>query len=172
MAIDYAADNIRVVPLVVGGVDTEMSRQHALAQGLSPDCAEPGSSKLGRMAEQAEVARVIAFLASPEASFMTGSPVIADGGMLCGCDPPAGRPRRPSMPPSTMAGQPVMKLASGEARNAITRATSAGSAIHPSLLLPGSAQSGDRPWASACCLDISVSTLPAAIDTARMLSAA
>lgn len=82
MAIDYAADNIRVVPLVVGSVDTEMSRQHALAQGLSPDRAEPGSSKLGRMAEPAEVARVIAFLASPEASFMTGSPVIADGGML------------------------------------------------------------------------------------------
>ena len=82
MAIDYAADNIRVVPLVVGSVETEMSRQHALAQGLPPGRAEPGSGMLGRMAEPAEVARVIAFLASSEASFLTGSPVIADGGML------------------------------------------------------------------------------------------
>ncbi|HEY6501651.1 MAG TPA: SDR family NAD(P)-dependent oxidoreductase [Streptosporangiaceae bacterium] len=82
MAIDYAADGIRVVPLIVGSVDTEMSRQHALAQGLPPGHAEPGLRQLGRMAEPAEVARVIAFLVSAEAGFVTGSPVVADGGML------------------------------------------------------------------------------------------
>jgi NAD(P)-dependent dehydrogenase (short-subunit alcohol dehydrogenase family) len=62
MAIDYAADGIRVVPPIVGSVDTGMSRQHALAQGLPPGHAEPGRRQLGRMAEPAEVARVIAFL--------------------------------------------------------------------------------------------------------------
>jgi NAD(P)-dependent dehydrogenase (short-subunit alcohol dehydrogenase family) len=82
MAIDYAADGIRVVPLIVGSVDTEMSRQHALAQGLPPGHAEPGRHRLGRMAEPAEVAQVIAYLASAEAGFITGSPVVADGGML------------------------------------------------------------------------------------------
>jgi NAD(P)-dependent dehydrogenase (short-subunit alcohol dehydrogenase family) len=82
MAIDYAADGIRVVPLIVGSVDTAMSRQHAAAQGLPPGRAEPGLRALGRMAEPAEIARVIAFLASAEASFITGSPVVADGGML------------------------------------------------------------------------------------------
>ncbi|HWG13344.1 MAG TPA: SDR family oxidoreductase [Streptosporangiaceae bacterium] len=82
MAIDYAADGIRVVPLIVGSVDTAMSRQHAQAQGLPPGRAEPGDRHLGRMAEPAEVARVIAFLVSGEASFITGSPVVADGGML------------------------------------------------------------------------------------------
>ena len=82
MAIDYAADGIRVVPLIVGSVDTGMSRQHALAQGLPPGHAEPGRRELGRMAGPAEVAQVIAYLASAEAGFITGSPVVADGGML------------------------------------------------------------------------------------------
>jgi NAD(P)-dependent dehydrogenase (short-subunit alcohol dehydrogenase family) len=82
MAIDYAADGIRVVPLIVGSVDTEMSRQHARAQGLPPGQAEPGDRRLGRMAEPSEVAQVIAYLVSAEAGFITGSPVVADGGML------------------------------------------------------------------------------------------
>ena len=82
MAIDYAADGIRVVPLIVGSVDTEMSRQHARAQGLPPGQAEPGDRRLGRMAEPAEVAQVIAYLLSAEAGFITGSPVVADGGLL------------------------------------------------------------------------------------------
>lgn len=82
MAIDYAADGIRVVPLIVGSVDTEMSRQHALAQGLPPGRAEPGRRELGRMAAPDEVAQVIAFLVSADAGFITGSPVVADGGLL------------------------------------------------------------------------------------------
>jgi NAD(P)-dependent dehydrogenase (short-subunit alcohol dehydrogenase family) len=82
MAIDYAADGIRVVPLIVGSVDTEMSRQHAAAQGLPPGHAEPGNRALGRMGAPAEVAEVIAFLVSAQAGFITGSPVVADGGML------------------------------------------------------------------------------------------
>ena len=82
MAIDYAADGIRVVPLIVGSVDTEMSRQHARAQGLPEGQAQPGDRRLGRMAEPAEVAQVIAYLVSAEAGFITGSPVVADGGML------------------------------------------------------------------------------------------
>ncbi|HEX3749887.1 MAG TPA: SDR family oxidoreductase [Streptosporangiaceae bacterium] len=82
MAIDYAADGIRVVPLIVGSVDTEMSRQHALAQGLPPGRAEPGRRELARMAAPDEVAQVIAFLVSADAGFITGSPVVADGGLL------------------------------------------------------------------------------------------
>jgi NAD(P)-dependent dehydrogenase (short-subunit alcohol dehydrogenase family) len=82
MAIDYAGDGIRVLPLVVGSVDTEMSRQHAAAFGLPPGHAEPDKPALGRMGAPYEIADVIAFLVSPQAAFLTGSPVIADGGLL------------------------------------------------------------------------------------------
>ena len=82
MAIDYAADGIRVIPLIVGSVDTEMSRQHAAAFGLPPGHVEPGKPALGRMAAPDEIASVIRFLVSSDATFVTGSPMVADGGLL------------------------------------------------------------------------------------------
>ena len=82
MAIDYAVDGIRVIPLVVGSVDTEMSSQHAAAFGLPPSHATPDKPALGRMAAPEEIASVIRFLVSSDAAFVTGSPVVADGGLL------------------------------------------------------------------------------------------
>ena len=37
---------------------------------------------LGRIAEPREIAETVAFLASPKASFVTGSTLVADGGLL------------------------------------------------------------------------------------------
>jgi 3-oxoacyl-[acyl-carrier protein] reductase len=71
-----------VIPLIVGAVDTEMSRQHAAAFGLEAGHAEPDKPALGRMAAPEEIASVIRFLVSPEAGFVTGSPLVADGGLL------------------------------------------------------------------------------------------
>jgi NAD(P)-dependent dehydrogenase (short-subunit alcohol dehydrogenase family) len=82
MALDYYDTGIRVNALVVGSVDTEMSAHHGA--GMARDgvvvTASPGA--IGRTAQPEEVARVIAFLCSDQASFMTGAPVIVDGGML------------------------------------------------------------------------------------------
>ena len=37
---------------------------------------------LGRIAEPVEIAETVVFLASPKASFVTGSTLVADGGLL------------------------------------------------------------------------------------------
>jgi NAD(P)-dependent dehydrogenase (short-subunit alcohol dehydrogenase family) len=82
MALDYYDAGIRVNALVVGSVDTELSAQHGaeMARDGVVVAASPGA--IGRTAQPEEVARVIAFLCSDQASFMTGAPVVVDGGML------------------------------------------------------------------------------------------
>lgn len=81
MAVDLATDGIRVNALVVGSVATDMSRAHARAAGVTPE--EPGlGQRIGRVAMPEEVARVIAFVASPDASFVTGASIAVDGGLL------------------------------------------------------------------------------------------
>ncbi len=82
MALDYADDGIRVNAVIVGGVDTEMSAEHGAAMARDGVTVAPGTGAIGRTAQPGEVARAVAFLASPESSFLTGAPLIADGGML------------------------------------------------------------------------------------------
>jgi NAD(P)-dependent dehydrogenase (short-subunit alcohol dehydrogenase family) len=83
LALDYAVDRIRVNALIVGSVDTRMSRP-ALdavggpeALGLSFD-----PRAIPRIGRPEEVAAVIAFLISDASSYITGSGLVADGGML------------------------------------------------------------------------------------------
>jgi len=88
MAVDHAAERIRVNAVLPGSVDTPMLR--ASARRLNPD--DPGAvvrewgrgHPMGRVATPAEVAEVCVFLASPLASFVTGAEVRVDGGLLAG----------------------------------------------------------------------------------------
>jgi NAD(P)-dependent dehydrogenase (short-subunit alcohol dehydrogenase family) len=79
MAIDYARENIRVNGVFPGIMDTPMndSWRHDSARREEAEHAIP----LGRIGTPEEVASVIAFLASDEASYVTGAVWTVDGGL-------------------------------------------------------------------------------------------
>ena len=86
LALDYAAENIRVVAICPGSVDTPLLRSAAaVASPQDPGRAldEWGAKHpLGRVARADELAEVVLFLASEKASFITGEYVCVDGGLM------------------------------------------------------------------------------------------
>ena len=83
MAVAYASEKIRVNCLCPGTVaDTGMGRI-ILGTDLSPEVLEKRLLKypLGRFGQSEEIARAALFLASDEASFITGASLSVDGGM-------------------------------------------------------------------------------------------
>jgi NAD(P)-dependent dehydrogenase (short-subunit alcohol dehydrogenase family) len=84
IALDFASQNIRANCVCPGAIDTPMLRATADATG-SPEemLATIGRMHaLGRIGRPQEVANAIAFLASDEASFITGTSLMVDGGLL------------------------------------------------------------------------------------------
>ena len=87
MALDHAEENIRVNAVCPASVDTPMLRWSAdLFKGdksVEETLEDWGRMHpVGRVARAEEVAEVIAFLAGPRASFVTGGDYKVDGGML------------------------------------------------------------------------------------------
>jgi NAD(P)-dependent dehydrogenase (short-subunit alcohol dehydrogenase family) len=83
MAIDHAADGVRINCVCPGPVETP------LLERIFADAADPEKERrrniektiMKRLGRPEEIANVILFLSSEEASYMTGSIVVADGGL-------------------------------------------------------------------------------------------
>lgn len=76
-AIHWAKDGIRVNSVHPGFVDTPMI---VAVKDTPVEAAILGQTPMGRLGTAEEIGSVIAFVASPAASFMTGSEVYVDGG--------------------------------------------------------------------------------------------
>ncbi len=86
MALDHAKEGIRVNAVCPGSVDTEMIHTAWQQFGDVEQARKlwAGKHPLGRIASPEEVGRAILFLASEEASFITGVALPVDGGITAG----------------------------------------------------------------------------------------
>ncbi|MFK0206438.1 SDR family NAD(P)-dependent oxidoreductase [Agrobacterium sp. NPDC090283] len=85
MAIDHARQGIRVNAVCPGDTDTQMLDSVVGGLTRAEGLSELGAQiPLGRVARPEEVARVVCFVASDDASFMTGSAIAVDGGNSAG----------------------------------------------------------------------------------------
>jgi NAD(P)-dependent dehydrogenase (short-subunit alcohol dehydrogenase family) len=85
MALDHAGDGIRVNAVCPGPIFTRFHERRAAAAGKTADQfrAEFGrGTMLRRPGTPAEVAACILFLASDEASYVTGASLFVDGGQV------------------------------------------------------------------------------------------
>lgn len=78
-AVEYARDGIRVVSVSPGAIDTPMVRASLEAQG--GDQALANRHPIGRIGKPEEVSAAVLWLASGDASFVTGTDLEVDGGL-------------------------------------------------------------------------------------------
>jgi meso-butanediol dehydrogenase / (S,S)-butanediol dehydrogenase / diacetyl reductase len=84
LALDYAKDGIRANCIIPGATDTRLIRGH-IEGSSNPEEARKrlfGSIPMGRLAKPEEVAQGVLFLASDFASYITGTSLAVDGGLL------------------------------------------------------------------------------------------
>lgn len=77
-AVELGADGIRVNTVCPGAIDTAMTGHRGHEPGSHP------TAPLGRRGTAAEVADLVTFLASEEASYLTGAEFPVDGGATAG----------------------------------------------------------------------------------------
>lgn len=76
-AAEFAPDNVRVNAVSPGPTTTEGTTQLMGPDGIAQEAT---TVPLSRPASAEEIARVVAFVASPRASYVTGAIIAADGG--------------------------------------------------------------------------------------------
>lgn len=86
LAALYGSAGIRVVTVAPGAIDTSMSQQLLAESDSSGHAEDPirefseSMAMLGRWGRPEEVARAVAWVASDEASYLTGTTLVLDGG--------------------------------------------------------------------------------------------
>jgi NAD(P)-dependent dehydrogenase (short-subunit alcohol dehydrogenase family) len=78
MALELAQHGIRVNTVAPGEIATKMTGN----EDTDPQTEERKGIPLGRPGHAREIGEVVALLCSPEASYVTGSSYVVDGGML------------------------------------------------------------------------------------------
>ena len=81
LASEWAEHGIRCVSVDPGYISTELVEQ-AMARGAVSEDDIRRRAPIGRLGRPEEIAKVVAFVASDDASYMTGSNVMVDGGWL------------------------------------------------------------------------------------------
>lgn len=82
-ALELAGSGIRVNTVSPGGVDTPLMRGPATG-GLDVGAMVATMVPLARLGRPEEIAGAVSFLLSADASYITGSDIVVDGGMICG----------------------------------------------------------------------------------------
>jgi NAD(P)-dependent dehydrogenase (short-subunit alcohol dehydrogenase family) len=86
-AVQYGGEGIRCNAVCPGDIDTP------LVQAYFDTAPDPAARRaeveteypLGRIAQPDEIARAVVFLASSDSAFMSGQPLVVDGGLLATC---------------------------------------------------------------------------------------
>lgn len=79
-ALKHARDNIRVNAICPGVIETAMTAQVAANPEIK--AVMEGMTPMGRMGRPEEIAAAVVWLCSDQASFVTGHPMVVDGGAI------------------------------------------------------------------------------------------
>jgi 3-oxoacyl-[acyl-carrier protein] reductase len=88
LAPELAQQGIAINAIAPGGTATDMATEHAAAYthpalaNVEPAGVMKSMNAIGRLADPAEIAAAVAFLLSPDASYITGSTLDAAGGWI------------------------------------------------------------------------------------------